>query len=187
MPWILISKSSSLYLTPPPPLCVSHARLDWEAISAWLTTPPRPASCFSRRVIHTSCGGFLSKVVEILFFLIYLQQHILYVPSHAQIMCEEEEEKKKTAIWHAQEVWGRAASCGRVHGVDKTLVLAAASALTSHQRRSQLPHCIIAKALGVGARARCNSKKEIIFCGTYSNRPKSSRRRRRGQRVSGCL
>jgi len=95
MPWILISKSSSLYLTPPPPLCVSHARLDWEAISAWLTTPPRPASCFSRRVIHTSCGGFLSKVVEILFFLIYLQQHILYVPSHAQIMCEEEEERKK--------------------------------------------------------------------------------------------
>lgn len=32
MPWILISKYFSLFLTPPP-FCVSHAWLDWEAIS----------------------------------------------------------------------------------------------------------------------------------------------------------
>jgi len=77
MPWILISKYSSLYLTPPP-LCVSHAWLDWEAISSWITT----ACKLLQQVIHTSCGGFLSKVVFFfLFFWLFTKAHT--VPSHA--------------------------------------------------------------------------------------------------------
>lgn len=149
MPWILISKYSSLYLTPPP-LCVSHAWLDWEAeISTWITTQPRK---LFRQVIHTSCWGFLSKVV-VFFSLLYLLQHILYRHMHTFCVKQVSAGQKKAAIWRSCSASLRL--CGvlqaprvQVYGVDKALVLAGAFALTPHQRHSQLPHCIIAKPLG---------------------------------------
>lgn len=49
MPWILIWKYSSLYLTSPPRR-VSHAWLDCEAISRWITT--QPASFCGKSFTH---------------------------------------------------------------------------------------------------------------------------------------
>lgn len=76
MPWILISKYSSLYLTPPP-LCVSHAWLDWEAIRPWITT--QPASCFGKSFTHPVEASYPKLCFFSSFFLaIYESTHCTF-------------------------------------------------------------------------------------------------------------
>lgn len=160
MPWILISKYSLLYLTRPS-LCVSHAWVDRDAISAWITT--QPTSCFGKSFTHSVEASY-PKFFFFFPFPGYLQQHTLYFHMHhkqvsGQTKCQlircsfsVTQNAVENSDWTTMLSKSEAVLCpiGAVskYGVDKTLVLASAFALASHQRHSQLPHCIITMPSG---------------------------------------
>lgn len=81
MPWILISKYSSLYLTPPP-RCVSHAWLDREAISSWITT--QPASCFGKSFTYPVLASYPK-----LFFFFFPFFLLFYQSTYCTFTCTD--------------------------------------------------------------------------------------------------